>query len=107
MVVTPIIMASVAPLGSTPNGGSNSKPSEDDRSSSRNFRAHYYEKVGFRGVDERRTLDTLLREDPVSQSKCACFSLNCSVPADRRLLLWKLVCGKRTLFRTPIFFFPS
>ena len=47
----------------------------------RNFRSHYYEKVGFRGMDERKTLDTILKDDPISIEKCANFALRCNIPA--------------------------
>jgi len=57
----------------------------------RNFRSLYYEKVGFRGVDERKTIEALLAEDPVSWEKCAHFALKFSVPSDRRKDLWKVV----------------
>ncbi len=58
-----------------------------------NFRAHYYDKVGFVGVvDERKTLECLLAEDPKSAAKCANFALKCaSVPTECRLALWKIV----------------
>lgn len=60
----------------------------------RNFRSHYYEKVGFRGVDEKKTIELLLNEDPVSVSKCANFALKYSVPSHKRMQLWKLMLGK-------------
>ncbi|XP_007904560.1 TBC1 domain family member 7 isoform X3 [Callorhinchus milii] len=31
----------------------------------RNFRSHYYEKVGFRGVEEKKSLEILLKDDPL------------------------------------------
>ena len=68
------------------------KPVED-----RNFRSHYYEKVGFKGVDERKTVELLLAEDPINVDKCACFAVKCSVPTERRLTLWKVVLGVAAL----------
>ncbi len=62
---------------------------QDDK----NFRSHYYERVGFRGVDERKTVDALLAEDPVSVPRCSAFALKCAVPADRRTRLWAAVLG--------------
>ena len=56
----------------------------------RNFRSLYYEKVGFRGVDERKTIEALLAEDPIKREKCAHFALKFSVPSDRRKDLWKV-----------------
>ena len=61
----------------------------------RNFRSLYYEKVGFRGVDERKTIEALLAEDPVSREKCAHFALKFSVPSDRRKELWKVRAKNR------------
>ena len=61
----------------------------------RNFRSLYYEKVGFRGVDERKTIEALLAEDPVSREKCAHFALKFSVPSDRRKELWKVSAKNR------------
>ena len=40
-----------------------------DNTDQRNFRSQYYEKVGFRGVDERKTLELLLDEDPINLIK--------------------------------------
>ncbi len=65
-----------------------------DPGGGKNFRSHYYDKVGFRGVDERKVVDGLLAQSPVSISKCASFALKCSVPGDRRRQLWKLILGK-------------
>ena len=62
----------------------------------KDFRSHYYERVGFRGVDERKMLDSLLREDPVSLNRCAAFALKCTVPSDRRRALWEAVLGDKT-----------
>lgn len=33
----------------------------------RNFRSAYYEKVGFRGVEEKKSLEILLKENPLGQ----------------------------------------
>lgn len=67
----------------------NDKKRKDDR----NFRSHYYEKVGFHGVDERKTLDVLLHEDPISLEKCSSFAVRCTVPASERLRVWKILLG--------------
>jgi hypothetical protein len=55
------------------------------RSEDRNFRSHYYEKVGFRGMDERKMLDNILKDDPVSHEKCVNFAVRCTIPASDRL----------------------
>ena len=72
---------------SYPSGGGGTAK---DGGGDRNFRSLYYEKVGFRGVDERKTIEALLAEDPVSREKCAHFALKFSVPSDRRKDLWKV-----------------
>lgn len=35
--------------------------------SQRNFRSVYYEKVGFRGVEEKKSLEILLKDDPLGE----------------------------------------
>ena len=43
--------------------------------SERNFRSHYYEKVGFRGVEEKKSLDLLLGERPIDLARIHNFCL--------------------------------
>ena len=43
--------------------------------SERNFRSHYYEKMGFRGVEEKKSLDILLRDKPVDLCRIHNFCL--------------------------------
>ena len=43
--------------------------------SERNFRSHYYEKMGFRGVEEKKSLDILLREKPIDLARIHNFCL--------------------------------
>ncbi|KAG2458118.1 SYC2L protein, partial [Polypterus senegalus] len=38
----------------------------------RNFRSIYYEKVGFRGVEEKKSLEILLKDDPLVSPVCVC-----------------------------------
>jgi hypothetical protein len=38
-------------------------------------RSHYYEKVGFRGVEEKKSLDILLAEKPIEREKLQSFCL--------------------------------
>lgn len=62
----------------------------------RNFRSHYYERVGFRGinvVDVKKTLASLMAEEPLDADKCAYFALKCPVPNAVRLQLWKTILG--------------
>lgn len=35
----------------------------------RNFRSAYYEKVGFRGVEEKKSLEILLKDNPLGQTR--------------------------------------
>lgn len=67
----------------------------------KNFRSHYYEKVGFRGVDEKKTLETIFNENdggnPVSHEKLTQFALKCSVPAWARIRVWKMILSKWVL----------
>ena len=51
--------------------------------SERNFRSHYYEKMGFRGVEEKKSLDILLREKPIDLARIHNFCL-------RWVVIWKL-----------------
>ncbi len=34
----------------------------------RNFRSAYYEKVGFRGVEEKKSLEILMKDNPLGES---------------------------------------
>lgn len=34
----------------------------------RNFRSAYYEKVGFRGVEEKKSLEILMKDNPLGKS---------------------------------------
>ncbi|KRT86282.1 GTPase activator protein, partial [Oryctes borbonicus] len=59
----------------------------------RNFRSAYYEKVGFRSVEEKKTLDMLLKDKSLDMGKLKQFCLRFSVPPTHRKLLWKLLLG--------------
>lgn len=61
----------------------------------RNFRSAYYERVGCRGVEERKSLDILLKEKPLNRSKLKQFCLSFTVPASYRNSLWNILLGKR------------
>lgn len=58
-----------------------------------NFRAHYYDKVGFRGVEEKKSLQILLNEDPVDIEKLTIFCMRFPLPIMYRPPVWKLVLG--------------
>ncbi|XP_033646228.1 TBC1 domain family member 7-like [Asterias rubens] len=59
----------------------------------RNFRSHYYEKVGFRGVEEKKSLQILLKEDPLDIGKLSMFCLRFQLSAMFRPLVWKVILG--------------
>jgi len=59
----------------------------------RNFRSHYYEKVGFRGVEEKKSLDLLLGEKPVDLARVQNFCLRFPLPSIYRIQVWKLCLG--------------
>lgn len=59
----------------------------------RNFRSAYYEKVGCRSVEEKKSLEILLKEKPLNRLKLKQFCLSYTVPAVYRNLLWNLLLG--------------
>ena len=60
-------------------------------SDERNFRSSYYEKVGFRSVEEKKSLEILLKEKPLDKVKLKQFCLRFTVPCAYRNSLWKLL----------------
>ena len=66
-------------------------------SDDRNFRYFYYEKVGFRGVEEKKSLDILLAEKPSDLlSKLSAFTHRFQLPGMYRKQLWKLLLDVMT-----------
>lgn len=59
----------------------------------RNFRTHYYEKVGFRAVEEKKSIEILLKEHPIKKEKLIQFCLRFGVPAMYRIYVWKIILG--------------
>lgn len=59
----------------------------------RNFRSYYYEKFGFRAVEEKKSIEILLKEQPVSLDKLRQFCLRFPLPAVYRALIWKILLG--------------
>lgn len=57
----------------------------------RNFRSSYYEKVGCRGVEEKKSLEILMKEKPWDKVKLKQFCLRFSVHAPYRNLVWKVL----------------
>ncbi|XP_038245656.1 TBC1 domain family member 7 isoform X1 [Dermochelys coriacea] len=61
--------------------------------SQRNFRSVYYEKVGFRGVEEKKSLEILLKDDRLDIEKLCTFSQRFPLPSMYRILVWKVLLG--------------
>ncbi|XP_039609951.1 TBC1 domain family member 7 [Polypterus senegalus] len=59
----------------------------------RNFRSIYYEKVGFRGVEEKKSLEILLKDDPLDVEKLCTFSQRFPLPSLYRIHVWKVLLG--------------
>lgn len=59
----------------------------------RNFRSAYYEKVGCRGVEEKKSFEILLKDKPLNRIKLIQFCLRFTVPAVHRELIWSLLLG--------------
>lgn len=64
--------------------------------SQRNFRSVYYEKVGFRGVEEKKSLEILLKDDRLDIEKLCTFSQRFPLPSMYRALVWKVLLGMRS-----------
>ncbi|XP_029285760.1 TBC1 domain family member 7 [Cottoperca gobio] len=59
----------------------------------RNFRSSYYEKVGFRGVEEKKSLEILLKDNPLDLEKLSTFSQRFPLPLMYRTHVWKVLLG--------------
>ncbi|KAG8571799.1 hypothetical protein GDO81_011786 [Engystomops pustulosus] len=59
----------------------------------RNFRSVYYEKVGFRGVEEKKSLEILLKDDKWDIEKLCTFCQRFPLPSMYRILVWKVLLG--------------
>lgn len=59
----------------------------------RNFRSTYYEKVGCRSVEEKKSLNILLKDKPLNRIKLKQFCLSFTVPTVERNLLWSYILG--------------
>ncbi|XP_060806903.1 TBC1 domain family member 7 [Amyelois transitella] len=57
----------------------------------RNFRSSYYEKVGCRGVEEKKSLEILMKEKPWDRVKLKQFCQRFTVPVAYRNLVWKVL----------------
>ncbi|XP_025085298.1 TBC1 domain family member 7-like [Pomacea canaliculata] len=59
----------------------------------RNFRSYYYEKFGFRTVEEKKSVEILLKEQHINLEKLRFFCLRFALPAVYRTLVWKILLG--------------
>ncbi len=60
----------------------------------RNFRSAYLEKVGIKGVEEKKSIEILLKEQALDTKKLEQFCLRFVLPISYRILLWKILLGK-------------
>jgi len=60
----------------------------------RNFRSYYYEKVGFRAVEEKKSLEILFKESPIDKKKLSHFTLRFTVPNTFRRAIYSVLLGK-------------
>jgi hypothetical protein len=62
----------------------------------RNFRSSYLEKVGITGVEEKKTLEIHLKEQPNDLEKLSNFCFQHNLPGSYRDFVWKILLGKFT-----------
>lgn len=65
----------------------------EEREVSRNFRSVYYEKVGCRGVEEKKLLEHLLKEKPLDLVVLREFTRRFTLPVISREPVWMLLLG--------------
>lgn len=63
----------------------------DDKN--RNFRSSYYDKVGFRGVEAKKSIEKLINEKPMVKEKLSKFCMRFTLPFIYRELVWKVLLG--------------
>ncbi|ELU09969.1 hypothetical protein CAPTEDRAFT_171622 [Capitella teleta] len=59
----------------------------------RNFRSSYLEKVGIKGIEEKKSLEIILKEQPIDLEKLSQFCLRFTIPSAYRNLVWKILLG--------------
>lgn len=64
----------------------------------KNFRSNYYEKVGFKAVDVKKALESILNEAVIDKEKLSQFSLKYDVPVQYRAIVWKILLGLTKVF---------
>ena len=66
------------------------------------IRSNYFEKLGVKGVEEKKSLEILLKEQSLDLEKLTQFCLKFPVPATYRIYLWKLLLGIFLFYRSKI-----
>ncbi len=69
----------------------------------RNFRSAFLGKVGIKGVEERKSLELLLKEEFLDISRLEQFCLRFVVPTAYRIYLWKVLLGQYSSIITQFF----
>lgn len=60
----------------------------------KNFRSNYYEKVGFKSVDVKKSLESILSEPVVDRTKLTQFVVKFEIPVQYRVTIWKYLLSK-------------
>lgn len=66
----------------------------EEREVVRNFRSAYYEKVGYRGVEEKKILEILLNDKPLDLENLRQFTRRFALPSLYREPVWHLLLSK-------------
>ena len=73
-------------------------PLAEVKMADRNFRSAYLGKVGIQGVEEKKSIELLLKEQFLDLNKLEQFCLRFVVPAAYRNYLWKVLLGMYFLY---------
>lgn len=79
------------------NNLNNNVNNASSNSNDRNFRYLYYQKVGFCGVDEKKSLELILKEDPIDRTRLIQFATRFTPPSVLREKVWLSLLS---MFRT-------
>lgn len=67
-----------------------------DEKDGRNFRQSYYEKVGFKGVPEKQSIELILNERPLDVHRLVHFTCRFNLPDLHRERVWHLLLGEQS-----------
>lgn len=67
--------------------------------SERNFRSLYYNKVGCKSVEEKKSLEILFKEVTLDKNKLSEFCARFTVPYMYKPYVWKVLFGKSIYVR--------